>query len=232
MPQFEGVWWSSAGDGPALVVPRLNVDWKEIDLSHLSERFRVVIVAPRGFEPSTRQGSYDGPGFVADVSGVLEHLGIQQFVTFGYSMNGVMAARLAVDNPNVHAVACGGFPLTADLSTMADRARSRNDAARLDPATWAEVQAAYDPDAAVAFWDDAGRLPPNWLTSLACPIRAWWGDEDAIMSSFCDLDELGHDLTVHGIEYDVLPGLDHAGTLNRLDLVLPSITTWLAEHSG
>ena len=41
-------------------------------------------------------------------------------------MNGAMAARLAVGNPRVTAVACGGFPLTADLTGMAERARGRN----------------------------------------------------------------------------------------------------------
>jgi pimeloyl-ACP methyl ester carboxylesterase len=51
-----GIWWSAAGDGPVVVVPRLNVDWTTVNLSVLTDRFRVVIVAPRGFGPSSRPG--------------------------------------------------------------------------------------------------------------------------------------------------------------------------------
>jgi hypothetical protein len=51
-----GIWWSAAGDGPVVVVPRLNVDWTTVNLSVLTDRFRVVIVAPRGFGPGSRPG--------------------------------------------------------------------------------------------------------------------------------------------------------------------------------
>jgi len=109
--ELDGIWWSASGDGPVVVVPRLNIDWTAVDLSALSDRFRVVIVSPRGFGPSARPGSYDGTGFVRDIEHVVDHLEIGTYATFGYSMNGVMAARLAVGAPRVSAVACGGFPL-------------------------------------------------------------------------------------------------------------------------
>jgi pimeloyl-ACP methyl ester carboxylesterase len=226
---LDGVWWTSAGKGPALVVPRLNLDWTEIDLSALTDEFRVVIVAPRGFGPSARPGSYDGAGVVADVGRVVDRLGIGCYATFGYSMNGVMAARLAVGNPRVTAVACGGFPLTADLSGMGRRARRRNADARRDPTTWAELSAAYDPEAAVAFWDDIALMPRAALADIDCPMRAWWGEQDAILSSLRASDALRRDLDARGIQYDVVPGLDHDDMLGRLDLVLPTIATWLAE---
>ena len=231
MAELDGIWWSAAGDGSAVVVPRLNVNWTEIDLSALSDRFRVVIVAPRGFGPGARPGSYDGTGFVADVGRVLDHLEIGSYATFGYSMNGVMAARLAVGSPRVTAVACGGFPLTADLTGMAQRrARGRNAVARQDPDRWAEVVAAYDPEAAVAFWDDIARLPPAALVQVDCPVRAWWGERDTVLSSLLSPDELGRDLAERGVEYNVVPGLDHNGMLDRLDLVLPTIASWLADQ--
>jgi pimeloyl-ACP methyl ester carboxylesterase len=227
--KLDGVWWSSAGKGPAVVVPWLNVNWTEIDLSALTEEFQVVIVAPRGFGPSARPGSYHGSRFVADVDRVLDRLDIGCYATFGYSMNGVMAARLAVGNPRVTAVACGGFPLTADLSGMGQRARRRNTDARQDPTTWAALVAAYDPEAAVAFWDDVAVLPHAALADVDCPMRAWWGEHDATLSSLLAPDELARDLEGRGIGYDVVPGLDHDGMLDRLDLVLPKITTWFAE---
>lgn len=231
MSDLDGIWWTSAGEGPAVVVPRLNVDWTEIDLSALTERFRVVIVAPRGFGPSARPGSYDGTAFVTDVGRVVAELGIRGYATFGYSMNGVMAARLALEDPQVTAVACGGFPLTADLSGMGQRARRRNASAREDPAAWDELAAAYDPEAAVAFWDDVARLPRAALVDVRCPVRAWWGEDDAVLASLLAPDELGRDLERRGIEYDVVPGLDHDGMLERIDLVLPTIASWLAEKA-
>ena len=232
MAELEGIWWSAAGDGPTVVVPRLNIDWNEIDLSALSDRLQVVIVAPRGFGPSARPGSYDGKGFVSDVGRILDHLEIESYSTFGYSMNGVMAARLAVGNPRVTAVACGGFPLTADLTGMAERARARNAVARQDPNTWAEVIDAYDPAAAIAFWDEVGRLPQAALAEVACPMRAWWGERDAVLSSLLSPDELERDLEARGVGYHVVPGLDHDEMLARIDLVLPIIGSWLADQSG
>jgi pimeloyl-ACP methyl ester carboxylesterase len=229
--ELDGIWWSTAGDGPAVVVPWLNTDWTEADLSMLTDRFRVMTVAPRGFGPSTRPGSYDGAQFVRDIERVVDHLQIESYATFGYSMNGVMAARLAVGSPRVTAVACGGFPLTADLTGMGQRARARNADARRDPEAWAEVVAALDPEASIAFWDDIARLPRAALAEVACPVRAWWGERDAVLSSLLSPVELRRDLESRDLEYDVVPGLDHDGMLNRLDLVMPTIASWLADRA-
>lgn len=229
MDELDGMWWSASGQGPAVVVPWLNVDWTDLDLSALTERFRVVVVAPRGFGPSDRPGSYDGSEHVADIDRVLTAVGITRFATFGYSMSGALAARLAVGDPCVTAVACGGFPLTADLSGMGERARRRNAEVGRDPASWADLVAAHDPEAAVAFWDEVAALPRGTLADLACPVRVWWGEDDAVLASLQDPDELVLDLDRRGIHHDVVPGLDHDGMLARLDLVLPSIAAWLAE---
>lgn len=226
----EGIWWTSTGDGPTVVVPRLNVDWTTIDLSPLTDRFRLVIVSPRGFGPSERPGAYAMSGFLADVQRVIDQLGVHSYGVFGYSMNGVMAARLALSSRRVVAVACGGFPLTADLTGMGDRARARHEAARHDPEAWTEVLATYDPAAAETFWDDVAALPRGALADLGRPLRAWWGEEDALVASFLSRAELRRDLDARGIPYEVVPGLDHDGMLRRLDLVLPSVADWLAEH--
>jgi pimeloyl-ACP methyl ester carboxylesterase len=193
----------------------------------LEAHFTVVVVSPRGFGLSERPGGYTGAGSVADVARVLDHLGVLDYAAFGYSMSGVMAARLAVGNPRVWAVACGGFPLTADLSAMGERARLRHTAARADAAAWAEVTTTYDPAAAVALWDDVASLQRAALVDLACPIRCWWGAEDLVLGSLTDPGELAADLSERGIPCDVLPGLDHDAALDRLDLVLPRLADWL-----
>jgi pimeloyl-ACP methyl ester carboxylesterase len=211
-------------------MPRLNIDWTQLDLAALSDRFGLVIVAPRGFGPSARPGRYDATTLVDDVRRVLDHLEISSYATFGYSMNGVMAALLALKDPRVTAVACGGFPLTADLTGMGERARTRNTAARQDPDGWAEVLAAYDPEAAVAFWDAIARLPRAALADIRQPMRLWWGEADTVVSSLIPSDELARDLALRGIPYDIVPGLSHDGMLDRLDLVLPTIAAWLADQ--
>lgn len=92
---LDEIYWRSAGAGPVVVVPRLNVDWTQVDLAALEARFTVVVVSPRGFGPSERPGGYSGARFLADVARVLDHLGVVDYAAFGYSMSGVMAARLA-----------------------------------------------------------------------------------------------------------------------------------------
>lgn len=235
MTVLDTIWWRSTGAGPAVVVPRLNVDWTQVDLAALEARLTVVVVSPRGFGSSERPGGYSAAGFLADVARVLDHLGVVEYAAFGYSMSGVMAARLAVGNPRVRAVACGGFPLMADLGAMGERARLRHDAARADAAAWAEVTTTYDPAAVVAFWDDVASLPRAALVDLACPIRCWWGAEDLVLGSLTDPAELAADLSERGIPYDVLPGLDHDAALDGLDLVLPRLADWLvaqlADHA-
>ena len=91
---------------------------------------------------------------------------------------------------------------------------------------------ALDPEALVAFWDDIGRLPPAALAELACPVRAWWGELDAVLSSLLSPGELERDLESRHVEYHVVPGLDHGEMLDRLDLVLPIIASWLADQLG
>jgi len=221
------IWWRATGEGPAVVVPRLNVDWTQVDLAAIEARFTVVVVSPRGFGPSERPGGYSGARFLADVERVLDHLGVVEYAALGYSMSGVMAARLAVNNTRVRAVACGGFPLTADLGAMGERARLRHASARADSSAWAEVTGMYDPAAAEAFWDDVACLPRAALVDLACPIRCWWGAQDIVLGSLTDPAELAADLSERGIPYDVLPGLDHDAALDRLDLVLPRLADWL-----
>ncbi|MEP6815776.1 MAG: alpha/beta hydrolase [Marmoricola sp.] len=227
---LDGVAYSVAGDGPAIVVPQCNVDWSASDLTPLSSRYTVVTVAPRGFSPSARPGSYSGPGMVGDVEQVLNHLGIEGYLTFGYSMNGAMAARLGVDNERVRAVVCGGFPTTGSYDALADRMRGWLDRARDDQAAWSEVVATYDPAAAVAFYEDLGRLEPGALVDrLACPVWQWWGSADERFEELGGLDQHRQGLEERGLPFDVLAGLDHMGALDRIDLALPGALAWLTE---
>ena len=57
-----------------------------------------VVVSPRGFGPFERPGGYTEARCLDDLARVLNHLAVLEYAAFGYSMSGVMAARLAVSN--------------------------------------------------------------------------------------------------------------------------------------
>jgi pimeloyl-ACP methyl ester carboxylesterase len=228
MPELDGIVYTVAGSGPGLVVPQCNVDWSAVDLSPLAERFTVVTVSPRGFGTSARRGGYTGAGMVADVESVLDHLGIDGYVALGYSMSGAMASRLGVDNPRVRAVACGGFPTTGGYGDLPARMRGILEQIRGDPESWAELVAAHDPLAVLAFYDDLAGLPPGALVDrLSCPVHSWWGGADERIEELGGIPLHLHGLAARGLHFEVLPGLDHEGALERIDLALPGVLHWL-----
>ena len=79
---------------------------------------------------------------------------------------------------------------------------------------------------------DVGQRPAATLAQVAWPVRAWGGEQDTGLSSLVSPDDLGRDLASLGIDYTVVPRLDHTGMLDRLDLILPSIASWLADQSS
>lgn len=90
---LDTICWRATGAGPAVVVPRLNVDWTQVDLAALEARFTVVVVSPRGFGPSERPGGYSGAGFLADVARVLDHLGVVEYAAGEQARRRHAAAR-------------------------------------------------------------------------------------------------------------------------------------------
>lgn len=232
MAATDGIHVVDVGEGPVVVVPRLNVDWLAHDLAPLTDRFRVLVVAPRGFGPADRPEALDRAStVVTDLAAVLDELEVAHCTAFGYSMNGVAAALLARTDARVRAVACGGFPLTADLSGMGERARARHAAVRTDPALCARHVATHSPEAVESFWSDVAALPRGTLADLPCPLHVWWGDADAVLASLRDPDDLCRDLEDRSIGHTVLPGLDHDGMLGRLDRWLPDVAAWLATEA-
>ncbi len=168
---------------------------------------------------------------VADVERVLDHLDIDRYVSFGYSMNGAMATLLGIDNPRVRAVVCGGFPTTGDLSGMADRTRRMTDRARLVKSNWDELVGRYDPEAAVALYEAIGVLVPL-IDRLDCPVWSWWGSEDERLEELGGIERHRRGLEDRGLRFEVLAGLDHLGALDRIDLALPGALRWLEGQAS
>jgi pimeloyl-ACP methyl ester carboxylesterase len=109
------------GAGPVVVVPECNVEWSAYELQPLLERFTIVAVSPRGFMGSGRlaAGGYSAKQITGDIERVLDHLDIGSYAAFGYSLNGAVASSLALGNPRVKAVVCGGFPTAGSYAGVA-----------------------------------------------------------------------------------------------------------------
>jgi pimeloyl-ACP methyl ester carboxylesterase len=76
-------------------------DWREV-LPRLGERGRTVAPDLRGHGGSTNPGesaAYSIDQLVADVSGFLDALGMPRIDLLGHSMGGMVALRLALDEP-------------------------------------------------------------------------------------------------------------------------------------
>ncbi|MEO7235048.1 MAG: alpha/beta fold hydrolase, partial [Lapillicoccus sp.] len=167
-----------SGSGPVVVVPALNLEWSDYPLEPLLERFTVVTVSPRGFLGSGRlaDAAYSGEQVTSDIRRVLDHLDVETYAALGYSLNGAVASSLALGNPQVSAVVCGGFPTAASYAGLAASRRQQLAERRSDPVAWAATLEALDPAALLAFWEFVDALPSGRLaTGPVCPVWSWWG---------------------------------------------------------
>jgi len=218
------------GAGPVVVVPECNVEWSEYGLAPLLERFTIVAVSPRGFMRSGRlaAAAYSSAQTTGDIDRVLDHLGIGLYAAFGYSLNGAVASCLALGNPRVRAVVCGGFPTGGSYAGQAQSRREQLAERQRDPQVWAETLAVLDPAALVAFWESLDDLPAATLVAgLDCPVWSWWGGADPLFDAFGGVARHRAVLDELGLPYRELPGLDHHQALTQVGPLLPVIADWL-----
>lgn len=230
MPAGSGAAHEVRGAGPAVVLPQCNVDWAAYPLRALVERFTVVAVSPRGF---MRAGwlppdAYSAGQLTGDIERVLDDLGIGSYAALGYSLNGAVASYLAIDNPRVRAVVCGGFPTAASYAGLAATRSAQVAEWQRDPQVWAETLAAFDPAALLAFWETVDGLPPAALVDqLDCPVWSWWGEADALFDEAGGVPAHRDAVEARGLPHRELPGLDHGEALTAIDEVLPEVADWL-----
>jgi pimeloyl-ACP methyl ester carboxylesterase len=222
--------YDQRGTGPVLVVPACNLGVGAYRLEPYLDRFTVVAVSPRGFQASGRlaPAAYSGAQVVGDIGRVLDHLGVERYAVLGYSLNGAVASYLALEDPRVRAVVCGGFPTTASFAGLTESRRQQLEERRRDPEVWAETLAALDPAALLAFWTTLDALPPGRLASgPACPVWSWWGGADPLFDPFGGVGAHRAALDRLGLPSRELPGLDHDEALLAVTQVLPEIVDWL-----
>jgi 3-oxoadipate enol-lactonase len=112
----ENLYYEASGAGPPLILIHgwsLNLGMWDGQVSALSERFRVIRYDRRGFGKSTGEEdlSWDG----ADLSALLDHLGIDQTHVLGMSQGGRVALQFAHAYPErvLSLVLHGTSPLPA-----------------------------------------------------------------------------------------------------------------------
>jgi pimeloyl-ACP methyl ester carboxylesterase len=223
------------GSGPALLLPTFNyLRWdRYLDVGRLAGRFTVVTASPRGFAASSRlaaDGDYRVADLASDMVAVVEAAGFGRFSVFGYSFTGAFAPWLAHLTDRVDAVVSGGFPIVGDYSPQYAEIQRRSEAARADPAAWAELTARFDNRAALGFYRELSDLPPDFLVdSLPCPLFAFWGEDDEEIAQCGGVRLLAAGLDRRGFRHASFPGHDHNGMLAHINEALPSVLGWLDE---
>ena len=220
------------GSGPLLLLPNFNyLRWdRYLDIGLLAGRFTVVTASPRGFVASSRlteDRDYRVADLASDLVAVVEAAGFERFSVFGYSFTGAFAPWLAHLTDRVDAVVSGGFPIAGDYSPQYPETLLRSEAARSDPAAWAELTSLFDNRAALEFYRELSELPPDYLVDdLTCPLFAFWGEDDEEIARGGGVRLLAAGLDSRGLAHASFPGHDHEGMLAHINETIPSVLAW------
>jgi pimeloyl-ACP methyl ester carboxylesterase len=162
--------------GPAIVLlPGLTDSWRSYErvLRLLPSSFRVIAVSLRGHGDSDKpESGYRATDYAADVRALLDHLGISSVVAVGHSSAGLVAQRLAIDDPDRTI----GLVLESSFSSL----RGREDLREMVATTMAPLRDPIDPAFVSRFHRGTvlRPVPEPFLgamvqESLKVPARVW-----------------------------------------------------------
>lgn len=233
MPKLEidglAIHYESRGSGPAILIPWCNFPWSSLDVGLLAAHYTVVIASPRGFGESDRTATgYSAATIRSDLEAVLDHLGVDEYVAFGYSMTGAVAPWLGHANPRVRAVVSGGFPTATSYSKVLPYIINNLSDTRKDPARWRAMTTKFDPDAPLAWYRELDMLSAGGLVDhLDCPVYSYWAGDDEVIDELVGLETLRNAMLKRGLPFEVLPSRDHEGLLKDINSAMPGILRWL-----
>jgi pimeloyl-ACP methyl ester carboxylesterase len=214
------------GSGPPIIFnhgfPRDRTAWYGYaDLLH--DRFTCILPDQRGMGLSDKPHDIEAYAFetkVADILSVLDDLGIDKAVYWGYSMGGGVgwaAARYAPQR--FHAFVIGGSePFRRD----ADRVAIRTSAARIR--TSPEMHRGQDVEALYAS-QMASSFGPNFedvLPTMTMPSLVYVGEDDPRFASISDAVALMPNVT-----FFTLPARDHSATHRDAPAVIAQAVPFL-----
>lgn len=227
--------WRVLGSGPPLFAPECNYSWTSNMVDAMSRNFTLIVATPTDFGASERVGApYVPARWAAEMSEVLDHLGVQRCGLFGYSFTGAFGPWLAQRLPDrIAAVVAGGFPLLGSYEITAIDVRGQLAAIEADPATYAAIYSErFDPHAGLAFYESLASLQDHSLVdSCPCPLYCFWGDEDTdAVAMVMPSNELSEGLAERGVTHHVFRGFDHEGLNARLEVAWPEASAWLSRQ--
>lgn len=216
------------GSGPPIIFnhgfPRDRTSWfAYADL--LQDRYTCILPDQRGMGLSDKPRDIDAYSFdrkVADILSVLDDLGIEKAVYWGFSMGGGVGWAGARYAPNrFHAFVIGGSePFRRD----ADREAIRASAARIQ--TSAESHPDQDVEALYAS-QMASSLGPNFedvLPTMTMPSLVYVGEDDPRLASITEAAALMPNVT-----FFTLPHRDHSATHRDAGAVVAQALPFLTK---
>lgn len=230
------IYYEVHGTGPVILVPWCNFAWSSLDLDLFTDRYTVVVASPLGFGHSDRISvAYQARTIRSDLEAVLDHLGIEQYVAFGYSMTGSVAPWLAHENPRVRAVISGGFPTAASYDSVLPYIEANRAETQRNAGAWSTMTSKFDPDALLAWYRHLNSLPPGALVDrLTCPVYCYWGGADEVIDELVGLETLRRRTSERDIPFDVIPGRGHEDMLSDINVAMTDVRIWLdaSLHRG
>jgi pimeloyl-ACP methyl ester carboxylesterase len=229
MPFFDSagirIHYQEAGAGEAVILVHGFASTAEHNwggtgwIATLSKKYRVVAPDVRGHGLSDKPGSREAYGYAnmgADVTRLMDHLGLVRAFLIGYSMGASIAIELMLSRPErFRAIVLGGIAYDDGLEDQADRDAISEAYRADDPATIkSPVAKAYRRFAesmpndlkALAALIDAERSPfdPEKLAAVRMPVLVVVGTEDNAIGDPKTLPKM-----IPGAQLVMLDGRDH-----------------------
>ncbi|MGI8551525.1 MAG: alpha/beta fold hydrolase [Dehalococcoidia bacterium] len=245
------------GSGPPLVLQhgltsRLESWYDRGYVAALRSDYRLILIDARGHGQSDKphDATLHGVMLMAtDVIAVLDDLSIANAHYFGYSMGGIIGWALAKQRPDRIAsfILGGSHPyvgrsepyglsrewfeerITVLQQGMAAYVASMEAQVGPMPPEQKALLLQNDADALIATCSAALRDSPNLddiLRTMTMPCLVFSGDADFVYAGVKEC--VRH---MPNVTFVSLPGLNHGQAIQRSDLVLPHVTTFLAEAS-
>ena len=236
------------GQGPVLLlVHKFSSsikDWCRAGyVDALKSDYQLVLVDARGHGASDKPHdpkAYEISTTAGDMVAVLDDLGIERACFWGYSNGGRIGFGIGKHNPNrFHSLIIGGMhPYKRDPETRNQNIRvlmqgmeaviaeRESQGAVLTPEQKAEMLA--NDNLALAASTTANRDDPGLddaLSTMALPCLLYVGEADEFFyEGVKECVKL-----IPNATFFTLPGLDHGGAFDRIDLVLPHVTEFLSK---
>jgi pimeloyl-ACP methyl ester carboxylesterase len=233
------------GEGQPLVLQHGFTDslegWYETGyVDGLKPQYRLILIDARGHGASDKPhepDAYDWERHVEDIAAVLDDLHVPRAHYFGYSMGGRIGFAIAQYAPErVHSLIIGGGNPSPSQVGPDRMLEALKQGAEAIPSIWdAPVPAAMrarlvnnDVEALIARKTKDLQSPgfAEILTMMTMPCLLFAGEADPVCEENKECIRFMPNVTFFS-----LPGLGHADTFFRSDLVLPHVMQFLADAS-